>query len=192
MLLVSFDRCQTDTPANRKLSRWLSCTAANGCGYCALRATSGQELGLKGGMYFLGYTEPTAVNKWRNLTNLFEPMPETALCGDPDIRITSEMQKARANFVSDYPAASHDVGCHGWALFVRELPYLEYNDMWVLPVAHAALLGVCKRFWQEVLGPLGADKEDYAISSPHRKIMSARAEDIVMTNDMNRPYRDIC
>jgi hypothetical protein len=45
-----------DTPANRKMTKWMSHTAQRGCGYCVLMGKKAPG----GGMCFGGYQQPTA------------------------------------------------------------------------------------------------------------------------------------
>ena len=51
-------------------------------------------------MHFLGYDGEAPVNQFWNLTGWYDPMPDMAMCGDPKIRITPEMQEARARHVT--------------------------------------------------------------------------------------------
>ena len=160
-----------------------------------LNGVSGASVGLGGGMYFTGYSEPASVNvAFNGASNRLQgmqPMPSHALCGDACIRVTSKMQKSRALWVHNKPDDAKHWGCNGWSLFVRELDYVDYNDVWVLPFAHSAFYGVVKRFWNLLLGKMTSARPEYVITGAMRRVMMGRGAHMVMTNDLNRPYRDI-
>jgi hypothetical protein len=71
----------------------------------------------------------------------------------------------------------------------------------VVPVAHAGLLGVVKDFWCHVLKAGSKKKkrtkqqqlqqEWYVISAEARKVLQARAVNLVATCDFGRSYTDI-
>ncbi|GLI64632.1 hypothetical protein VaNZ11_007950 [Volvox africanus] len=177
-----------DTPANRKLSLWNSHTSATGCGHCLLKGVSGEG----GGMYFPGYAVDADVNCiFDGVIPDMENAPLSARCGDPRIMVSHEMHLKRAALAMKDPQWTGIVGCKGLSPIIRELDYCNYNDVFVVPVAHAALFGVIKRFWNTILGKLGRHVMDYTILGPQRKIMAQRASHIITTNDLNRPYRDI-
>ena len=50
-----------DSPALRKLSKWLLHSAFLGCGWCLLNGSHNPDTGR--GMYFLGYGEAVAAGK---------------------------------------------------------------------------------------------------------------------------------
>ncbi len=114
------------------------------------------------GMYFLGYDEET------NVRPAFDGMPHTAKCGDPRIRLTHEQQVARARYIETVNPADTETatlwGCHGWSPILKKLRYLDYNDVWLVPFGHAAMLGLVKRFWGLCIGKKGTrgkKKKDY-------------------------------
>jgi hypothetical protein len=132
-------------------------------------------------MYFKGYAEKTSYG-W------FEPgdfhahgahpqHAKKAFAGDSVTHISSAMQKARDNLVegksSQPPAQANaeppaqrdpsDMGSLGSSIFMRELDYCDYNNLFVVPIAHAGLCGVVKDFWKAVLG---GGSRDHAISWP--------------------------
>eukprot|EP00198_Chlamydomonas_reinhardtii_P014401 XP_001703738.1 predicted protein [Chlamydomonas reinhardtii] len=180
-----------DTPANRTLSLWLSHAAKNACGHCMLLG----ETGPNGhGTYFLGYNKPADINTALNV--LLPPdycqMPETALCGDSRIRISHAHHMDRAQVVESNHDLASALGCHGISCIAKELSYIDMNNVWVVPIAHAALFGVIKKFWHFVLGESVKKAEsDFVLSVEARRRMTARASHFIITNDFNRPYRDI-
>lgn len=76
-------------------------------------------------------------------------------------------------------------GCHGRSIITKYLPYADYNNVHIVPVAHAMLLGVVKDFWSLLLckTPQGQTPPDYALPSLNRRVMASRAPCIVLTND---------
>jgi hypothetical protein len=52
-----------------------------------------------------------------------------------------------------------NLGCHGVCALLPFLPYLTYNDVWVLGVAHTLLFGVVKDFLYMVKGTTKTHKE---------------------------------
>ena len=76
---------------------------------------------------------------------------------------------------------------------VKTLKYTSYTGLWLVPVCHAGLYGVVKTFWSLLLekGKKGEELPWYAIPHPRRAIMRQRAAHVHVTNDFNRPYRDI-
>ncbi len=145
-------------------------------------------------MYFPGYLEPAKVNPtWVGSQSAVhgENIPETARCGDDRVHLTHDMQVARAEAATAEPELADQLGCKGYSQPIRMLSYLNYNDFFPLPIAHMCLHGVVARFWGFCLGELGKKAKDYSIRGPLRAVMTKRAAHISVTNDFNRPYRDI-
>lgn len=166
-----------DSPGIKKLAKWLSHSAYLGCGYCLLRGTYAE-----GAVRFLGYLTPTNTS----IDGCF------AMCGDPAIRIDHAWQSSRADAVADDGVDGVTVGCNGRSTLIKELPYLDYQNTFVVPVPHAALLGVVKDFWSFLLRPMsGALSHTFVISSAARAVIKERARHIVQTCDFQRAYSDI-
>lgn len=191
-----------DSPGIKKLARWLSHAAYLGCGYCWLRGI------YSGGMYFAGYAEPTSYGnfdpgEFARHGAQSEHAPK-ALCGDPVTHLSASMQRARANIVDgqhsqaaaqgdDEPRDPSDMGSLGVSIFMRELDYCDYNNLFVLPIAHAGLCGVVKDFWKAVLSAKrrGQQAPWYQLSNWARDVMRAREKECVATLDFGRSYSDI-
>lgn len=120
-----------DTPANRKLSKWLATASYLGCPYCWLKGTRGDN----GGMYFKGYCSECETGSPHGVQNV----PSRALCGDKNIKVSSEMQHARARTADegkntaippprDKLYALTRVGSHGVSPFIKNLSYVDYNN----------------------------------------------------------------
>ena len=190
-----------DTPANRKLSLFMSHASYQGCPYCWLRGTRGPT----GGMYFKGYAAPTTTGCPQALKTAapsrFGSVPAQANCGDESIKLSSLQQMARiaaltkaqqgksASVISELEAA---YGVHGLSSIISELgAYADINNLWQVPVAHAALLGIIKKFFQLTMQHKadGNALPRYVFKPAARKVITARAPHVVLTGDFNRPYR---
>ncbi|GIL67471.1 hypothetical protein Vafri_20814 [Volvox africanus] len=185
-----------DTPANRKLSLWNSHASGTGCGHCLLKGHSKDS----GGMFFPGHASPVEVNTVFNdvnpaalspITAALSHIPVSAQCGDPLIKVSHNMHVMRVLLAEVQPDKAPVLGCKGLSPVIRELDYCDYNNVFVVPICHASLLGVTKRFWSLCLGQLGRYTKDFSIRGAQRNIMMQRAGHLIMTNDLNRPYRDI-
>jgi hypothetical protein len=100
-------------------------------------------------------------------------------------------QMFRAQKVESGEWEARPAGCHGLSLLVKHLPYVDYNRVHKVPVAHALLLGVVKDFWKLLLSPTpkGQAKPHYVLPPQSKKHMAARANSVIMTCDFGRPYR---
>lgn len=84
---------------------------------------------------------------------------ETALCGDPAMKLSPEKAQERAE-LGDYiaqkgkafPLQPGHIGTHGTSIFVKTFPYIEPLSFFVIPPAHALLLGLEKDFIKRILG----------------------------------------
>jgi hypothetical protein len=81
-------------------------------------------------------------------------------------------------------------GSHGTSKLIDTLQYLDYNFAFPVPVAHAALLGVVKNLWSEILqkGKRGNVPPRWSMPSRVRQVLAARQAQMVMTCDFGRPY----
>ena len=184
-----------DSPATKKLAHWLSHAAYLGCGYCLLR---GRVPDGGSGMYFGGYAADTSYGAFKpNEVKHYGAHSEYAVgmarCGDDVAALTHQQQCARAKAVDQNKVLPTDVGSHGTSPFVRGLDYVDYNNLFVVPIAHAGLLGVVKDFWYHVLKATGknATAEWFTISNEARRVMSSREACLVPTCDFGRKYTDI-
>lgn len=186
-----------DSPGIKKLAHWLSHAAYLGCGYCFVR---GQKAG---GMYFKGYLEPTSYG-WFAVGEFGRDGAQhmgtlKAFCGDPDTHVDDAGQRARANKVEGTtqdggePRDPSDMGCNGWSPFVKQLKYTDYNNLFVVPIAHAGLCGVVKDFWGMVLGtPKKGERAPwYLMPAWARRVVADREKECVATLDFGRRYSDI-
>lgn len=193
-----------DSPGIKKLAQWLSHAAYLGCGYCWLRGT---KAGAGGGMYFKGYAEPTSYGHFEpgefEQLGAHHQQARKALCGDPCTHLSSAMQQARANLVEGTtrdaegqpvePAHPSDMGCSGTSAFAAHLDYVDYNNLFVVPIAHAGLCGVVKDFWKLVLSTSarGQPTPWYQLSTWAKDVIKQREGECVATLDFGRRYSDI-
>uniref|UniRef100_A0A383VXT3 LysM domain-containing protein n=1 Tax=Tetradesmus obliquus TaxID=3088 RepID=A0A383VXT3_TETOB len=85
------------------------------------------------------------------------------------------------------------LGCHGTSPLVAALWYVDYNNLFIVPIAHAGLLGAIKSFWSLLLAPTAkaADRQWYTLSGHAKQLMAQRAAHLTPTCDFGRPYTDI-
>lgn len=191
-----------DTPGGRKLSNMTSHTGYSGCPYCLLKGTRGKT----GGMYFCGYSKPTETRLPLELKGhaLFQGIPDKAFCGDYSILLTDEQQRARVECLMHFqttlaPSAfdklkSH-FGVNGPSPVVEHLGhYVHYNDIFLVPIAHASLYGVLKTYLKFMLLDLKEctpDRKKYLMKKEARRLVSERSTHLTLTSEFGRPYRDI-
>lgn len=182
-----------DSPALKKLARWLSHAAYFGCGFCMLRGTKVPGAG----MYFLGYDKKVGFGAFAPNEREHGAHSEHAeghgRCGDRKLRLSDKQQRERADLVDRGQILPTDVGSHGTSVFVQKLSYVHYNNLFVVPIAHAGLLGVVKDFWVHLLtaAPRGQPSRWFTISSEAKRVMASREAGLVATCDFGRSYTDI-
>jgi hypothetical protein len=174
-----------DTPAQSKISRSMGHNAYLPCLHCECRG----EYHDKAMRYpttpkygFFGENELK-----QRATN---PLIDTGIpctVGDPASKCSHQDIKEKAMEVENGNAAAQDMGFHGVCVFVKVLPYVDYNGMFVLPWAHAALLGVVKDFINLVVE--GSPVATYKMSNENRNKIRVRAFDFTATCDIGRPYK---
>jgi hypothetical protein len=170
-------------------------------------------------MYFKRYAQPTSYGRFDpGEFGDWGPHPlhaSKAYCGDPVTHISANMQRAQANLVegtsSEAPAPvdaepgdaeppqppsprdPSDMGCLGVSVLLRELDYCDYNNLFVVPIAHAGLCGAVKDFWKAVLGTSGRGQSTpwYQLSTRARDVSRGREAECVATCDFGRSYSDI-
>ena len=184
-----------DTPALKKVQAWNGHGAEFGCGWCTLRTSSGPG---KSGRYYYGYAEParyglalqcSEAGVWSN--------GEGALgfCGHDALMLTDAEQRARASAMDSLarPQNYSVFGCHETSQLVRHLHYVDYNNVWLVPIAHAFLFGLVKDFWHLLLSSTkrGEIAPWYELPPKAKRLMGMRAQALVVTCDFNRPYRCI-
>jgi len=116
-------------------------------------------------------------------------------CGDARIKYTHAQQVLRGRRAESGEVLPKHIGCFGRSIFVKELDYVDSNNIWVAPIAHAGLYGVVKNFLSLVLGRFPNRDDDgeeddtwYLISRQARDVIKQRGKLIVDTVDQGRAY----
>jgi hypothetical protein len=149
-------------------------------------------------MYFTGYARPTSCGifapdelKHRNALSVADQQHiRYVYCGAAEAALSDQDQRDRDELVDVGLRLATDLGTHGSSPFVQQLDYVDYNNLFVVPVAHAGLLGVVKDFWYHLL-QTGRGVPAYVISGEARRVLQERASCMVPTCDFGRQYTDI-
>lgn len=86
------------------------------------------------------------------------------------------------------------LGVHGLSLLVAALPYVDYNNLWLVPTGHSLLYGVVKSFVNHIFRQHEKFKADHQYPPdviPHkgRSTIRKRANDIHVPSEFGRQYR---
>jgi hypothetical protein len=148
-------------------------------------------------MYFLGYQTPTSYGAFRAFERrdwgAHSEHAATEYCGAPPTKISHKTHCARGKAVDKQLAEASDAGCHGMSLIVKKLKYCDYNDTFVVPIAHAGLCGVVKDFWYQLLKTpaRGQPAPCYVLSNEAKRVIASRESHLTPTCDFGRRYTDI-
>lgn len=71
-------------------------------------------------------------------------------------------------------------------MFTELLPYVSYNNLFVLPTYHMLLHGVLKTFWLTALTPGSG-----VTTVQDRRVISLRGGGVIVTADFSNNYADI-
>ena len=141
-----------DTPARTKAGGFMGSAAAFlACQFCWFSGNKFPECG--GATLFRGYATPQTMR-----CGLLEGEQLQIGVNDADRCISHEEQVSRAELMEEDNGKPESellpakFGCHGWCPFLKQLPYLDYNDFFLLPWYHATYLGLVKDFWKLVTG----------------------------------------
>jgi hypothetical protein len=174
-----------DTPAQRKVSCLLSHAAYLGCPYCVLRGVPGPD---GHGMYFpttatqgarFGLFAQGERDKIRS-EGLGASTAVPADVGGSHIKLDHEDQVTRGVMVDNGSARATDVGSKGLSPFVKWLPYLHYNNAFPVPVAHAALQGVCRMLLRITID---------GMSNAQKRVVKSRTTNLSEPSDVGRRYK---
>eukprot|EP00798_Chlamydomonas_sp_ICE-L_P001205 gene1205-32547_t len=187
-----------DSPARQKLSRWNGTGAYRACGWCLFQGQMCANVsGKKGGtIYYKGYHD---VSKNQEVY----PQAPTAAgyiqvhdvkVGHSCLQLSHAQRISRAQRVEEGEEDPRTAGCHGLSMVVHVLPYVDYNNFFLVPVAHALLFGVVKGFVKHLYRPIPKAVNDCpkdALSNPVRSLIASRKDDTRVTSEMGRPYKCI-
>jgi hypothetical protein len=183
-----------DSPARIKYAEWMGVGARLGaCGWCMNEGVPYRHgTSNKVTYYYYGYHEP------RPQILAFGGVEMKV--GDPRLRLSHDAQMLRAQEVEGRIKAANTAGCHGVSIVCSTLPYTDYNNVWVVPVAHALLYGVAKDFVAHLLRAPGLSESMGAknlpqgadfISLEDRRTMRERVKYVHVTSDFGRRYKCI-
>lgn len=89
-----------------------------------------------------------------------------AYCGTERIKVSHAKQWERAVRMEQPGTAARDVGCHGISPVLKYLDYVDYNNIWVIPMSHALIYGAVKLFWGLLLTRPTAGEHTPPLDSP--------------------------
>ena len=158
-----------DSPGIKKLALWLGHAAYLGCGYCLLKGTY-----LQRAMRYLGYAKKThsALQDQHDPSKCLE-----VYCGDARVLLDEEKQRARDDLVASGKLTAEQAGTHGMSCIVEALPYVDYQQLFLAPIAHAGF-GAVKDFWNYVLSNMDVCMVN---SRRARAAISSRASHLIPT-----------
>lgn len=122
-----------DSIARQKVAAWPGVRAFLACGWCLFQGTEAEG---RNATRFFGYANP-------------EPQPllqyPASYVGAAHLQMTDAEQRARSAAVDLHrinPNVAGAVppryaGCNGTSVLVKDLDYVDYNDLFILPLYHA-------------------------------------------------------
>lgn len=180
-----------DTPAQRKLSRWLAHNAYRGCGWCWLHSQRSPD----NVQFWGGYAAPAPAGEYvpGQQPTALKYAGDTCVTEEEQRRRAREVQAASSSGAAAAERAAQRLGCHGPSPLVEGLPYGSY-DMFCLPVAHALLLGLVKDILSLMFssGKRGEQRPWWRLPAESRTIIIARARCVTCPDDFQRSYSCVC
>lgn len=73
------------------------------------------------------------------------------MVGDKRLQLSHDQHMARAKAAFNKEQPHNVLGCKGISLVPLTLPYVDYNNIWIVPIAHALLYGVVPAFVNHAL-----------------------------------------
>ena len=96
----------------------------------------------------------------------------------------------RAHLVRKSKMQSSQAGCHSMSPVVKLLPYVDYNNLFLVPICHALLYGSVKTFLNLIQpSTVPSPRQTYHVSPEHRKLLKQRSKEVMVTADFGRPFR---
>jgi hypothetical protein len=93
------------------------------------------------------------------------------------------MQAAEQSGIPDTTGRLRHFGIKGQDMFTKQLPYIMYNNLFVVPTYHCLLYGVVKKLWTMALTPSNGMIDRASLNK-----IKARAGGVVTTDDFNARY----
>jgi hypothetical protein len=126
---------------------------------------------------------------------------------DESLKLTNEQQWARGDKITYLQAearqgrttkkkveeAKKQTGCKGLSIIPHILPYVDYNNLFVVPVAHVLLYGLVAGYMNYIMRD-GKHSEigNYPVlDAATRKTIKQRGSGIGVTSEFGRRYKDV-
>ncbi|GAX86249.1 hypothetical protein CEUSTIGMA_g13661.t1 [Chlamydomonas eustigma] len=89
-----------------------------------------------------------------------------------------------------------ELGTHGVPFFHPKLQFVDVNNFFMVPLAHALLFGVVRNFVDHIFRPIqkpgpGEHYPSDVVPHAQRTVITKRARDVVVSSDFGRPYKCI-
>lgn len=185
-----------DSPARVKAGQFMKSAAAYlACQFCwftGVKANTNMLGANTNATLFLGYHQPVVASRGLLLGESLQ-----VGVNDQHRLLTHSQQQARATLVESMKGQPDfdpgHFGCAGYSVFHKALPYIDYNNFFVLPFAHSVFLGVVKDFMRLITGVLGRTgrAKDCCISYRGLRLIKEHEKDYVLTADFGRPLSSI-
>jgi hypothetical protein len=151
----------------------------------------------RGTNYMLGYLSET--HQWMgdfegSYRKMNDPMLRMA-DGDQEDRAADVQELNDDTKVSNNQLTNtyKEQGCRGLPALPNTLEYLSYNNMYLVPFAHAFLYGVVKSFVAYAFRKSGDGKDvkaDDCVRKESRATITRRGKQLELTSDFGRRYKD--
>jgi len=115
---------------------------------------------------------------------------------DERLQLSHEDQLLRAVRVLNETSTATEEGCHGLSPFVQLLDYVHYNNLCLVPIAHALLYGVVASFvdyaLRQIAKPTAANPTPYppdVVTHAQRKCMRNMPKHMSVPSEYGRAYK---
>lgn len=181
--------CFGDSPMREKLALLLGHASALGCGWCEF-----QGVWQEGATRFLGYSRPQKFE----LTTLNNRRGEEHYAWDEALTLSDSQHRERANFAEVNKTLPQSrqvqpkyIGCHGFSIFRRRLPYVDYPNFFVLPLWHAILYGLVKNVFETILEGSGNNAPWYVVTKAGRDKMKEKEGLVMAVSEYTNSFESI-
>ena len=185
-----------DTPARMKVANTVgSASAYLACQWCNFAGTKSSASEAEAGdtgraMLFRGYSKPAQVSAGPLAgtdVQIHHPRND-----HPQRVLTSAKMCRRGEMVEAGRATAKNTGCLGQCMIMKELPYTDYVNFFMLPFGHTVFLGVVKDFLHLLLDPsLPFSREVFVVNNEARKRIKEAEASFVLTSDFGRSYMGV-
>lgn len=83
---------------------------------------------------------------------------------------------------------------------IEKLPYADYNNIWIVPVAHTLLFGVVASFVNHILRPVSSNDDamhgkavrvEPPVPTAMRNVIEQRGRDLFVPSEFGRKYKNV-